>query len=381
MGVESQLWRALAVFRVVALVYEVVRYLHYAGQYDQAGWGWAAMAVATGWTVVVVLGDRDPLRRRAGWWRAADLVVVAAVVAAAARADEVTLVADLTIPALWAAGAVVAVGLGRGWGTGVASALALGMELVLLVGRVTAAIVNAVVVMAVVGGLMGWVDRLAREAERRGSRAAAAEAQQRERERLSRAVHDGVLQVLGLVQHRAPDLGPDGVELGRLAGQQESALRALIARLPSDPATGADGSLAEAGVVDLGEVLASLGSGRVSVAVPAQVVAWSADDAAEIGAAVRAALDNVDRHAGADAHAWVLLEEEDDEVVVTVRDNGVGMEQGRPAAAVREGRLGLSRSIVERVRSLGGSADVSGSPGRGVEVELRLPRSTDGGER
>ena len=56
-------------------------------------------------------------------------------------------------------------------------------------------------------------------------RAAAAAA---ERARLARAVHDGVLQVLALVQRRGPELGPEGAELGRLAGEQEPALRALI---------------------------------------------------------------------------------------------------------------------------------------------------------
>ena len=59
----------------------------------------------------------------------------------------------------------------------------------------------------------------------RAERAAAAA---EERQRLARVVHDGVLQVLALVQRRGPDLGADGAELGRLAGEQESRLRALV---------------------------------------------------------------------------------------------------------------------------------------------------------
>lgn len=370
MGVEAQLWRALAVFRVLALGYEAVRFLLYAPGYERAGIGWAAIAVATAWTVVVVLGDRDPARRRRFWWRVADMVVAGVVVALALGADDVSVVTDLTVPMLWATGAVVAVGLGRGWGSGVVAALALGVEQVLIVGRVTAAIVNGVVVMAVAGGLLGWVDHLARVAERRAQRAAAAEAQQRERERLSRAVHDGVLQVLGLVQHRAPELGPDGVELGRLAGEQEASLRALIARLPDD----ASGPLGASGQVDLGAQIAALGSARVATAVPADPVPWPADDADEIVAAVRAALDNVDRHAGPAARAWVLLEDEDAAVVVTIRDDGVGMRQDRPVEAAREGRLGLQRSVLGRMAELGGSATVTAAPGSGVAIEMRVPR-------
>lgn len=374
MGVEGQLWRALAVFRVVALAYEIARYALYAPQYERPGWGWAGLAVAAAWTATVSLGDRDPVRRRRAWWRGLDLIVAAGVVAMALAADDAPTVADLTVPALWVTGAVVGVGLGRGWGSGIAAALAIGAEQVLLVGHVTAAIINGVVVMAVAGGLLGWVDHLSRVAEQRAERAAAAEAAQRERERLSRAVHDGVLQVLGLVQHRGPDLGPEGAELGRLAGEQEAALRALISgtTAPGTP-------LGASGDVDLGAALASLGGSRVSVAVPADPVRWPADDAAEIVAAVRAALDNVDRHAGEGARAWLLLEEEDGGLVLGVRDDGVGMATDRPAAAAREGRLGLAESIVGRVASLGGTVSVTGLPGRGVEIELRLPRRSAGG--
>ena len=56
-------------------------------------------------------------------------------------------------------------------------------------------------------------------------RTAATEA---ERARLARAVHDGVLQVLALVQRRGGELGGEAGELGRLAGEQEIRLRALI---------------------------------------------------------------------------------------------------------------------------------------------------------
>ncbi len=96
-------------------------------------------------------------------------------------------------------------------------------------------------------GLM--VDSLLRSATRTAAaeRAAAAAA---ERTRLARAVHDGVLQVLALVQRRGPDLGPDGVELGRLAGEQEHALRALIRQQDAVGPT--------PGVVDLVGELSSL---------------------------------------------------------------------------------------------------------------------------
>ena len=75
---------------------------------------------------------------------------------------------------------------------------------------------------------------------------------------------------------------------------------------------------------DLGDELRGLRSARVTVSTPAEAVPLPADTAREIGDAVRAALHNVEQHAGDGAHAWVLLETLDDTVLVTVRDDGVG---------------------------------------------------------
>ena len=72
---------------------------------------------------------------------------------------------------------------------------------------------------AIVGFLSELLQQMAAQRDRAERAAAAAE----ERQRLARVVHDGVLQALALVQRRAPELGPDGVELGRLAGEQEIA--------------------------------------------------------------------------------------------------------------------------------------------------------------
>ena len=52
-------------------------------------------------------------------------------------------------------------------------------------------------------------------------------------------VHDGVLQVLALVQRRGLELGGEVAELGRLAGEQEVALRALVQRDAARPADAA----------------------------------------------------------------------------------------------------------------------------------------------
>ena len=107
--------------------------------------------------------------------------------------------------------------------------------------------------------------------------------------------------------------------------------------------------------------------------------------ARELAAAVGAALDNVRQHAsgpdGEQAQAWILLEDEPDAVLVTVRDDGPGLPQGRLADAEAEGRMGVALSIRGRVRDLGGSTELLSVPGQGTEVEMRVPKQKAGGGR
>ena len=70
----------------------------------------------------------------------------------------------------------------------------------------------------------------------------------------------------------------------------------------------------------------------------------------------------------------MLLEDLGETVVVTVRDEGPGIPDGRLEQAEREGRLGVSQSIVGRVSDLGGTAVLVTSPGGGTEWELTVPR-------
>jgi signal transduction histidine kinase len=93
----------------------------------------------------------------------------------------------------------------------------------------------------------------------------------------------------------------------------------------------------------------------------------------ELVAAIVAALDNVARHAGPDAHAWVLLEGRPREVVVTVRDNGDGMPKGRLDDAAGQGRLGVRSSIQGRLREVGGDCTITSRPGSGTTVRMTVP--------
>jgi signal transduction histidine kinase len=176
-----------------------------------------------------------------------------------------------------------------------------------------------------------------------------------------------VLQVLALIQRRAPELGAGGEDLGRLVAEQEQALRSLIRQQDAvDPTS--------PGMVDLGGALAALeGRPGVSVATPAHGVLLDRDRALAIVAVVSACLDNVVAHVGPDAPAWVLLEASSDAVQVSVRDEGPGIPEGRLAKAEREGRLGVTSSIRGRAAELGGETKLT-TGSFGTEWELTVPR-------
>jgi signal transduction histidine kinase len=195
------------------------------------------------------------------------------------------------------------------------------------------------------------------------------EAASRERDRLARDIHDSVLQVLALVHRRGLEAGGEAAELGRLAGEQEAALRALVGNEPLA------GGVAGSGHADLTSLLQLLATDGATLAAPAGVVSIKRDVGEGIAAAVRAALDNVREHCGEHARAWVLVEDEPDMVTVTIRDDGPGIPEGRLAEAAEAGRLGVSHSICGRLRDLGGSVSVSTALGEGTEVTLRLPRA------
>ncbi len=91
------------------------------------------------------------------------------------------------------------------------------------------------------------------------------------------------------------------------------------------------------------------------------------------GAAV-AAIDNVRRHAGDGARGWVLVEDDGTAIRVSVRDDGTGFGPGRLAAGGGSRparRVALDRRQAARRRRE--PPTVTSRPGQGTEVDLRVP--------
>jgi signal transduction histidine kinase len=368
-AVEDRLHRALALVRVVVTVNMVVLNVWRRDNYDHPALGAAVVAVAVVWTGFALWAYRS-WRRRTPLLLLTDLAVAVAAVALTPLAKGPDF--NATIPGYWVMGALLAWAIHWHWRGGLVAAVALsaadlGIRVASDQGIDQGNYGNVFLLMIggpIVGYMCASLQQMAVERDAAQRAAAAAE----ERTRLARAVHDGVLQVLSLVQRRAGEAGGDLAELGRLAGEQERSLRSLIRQ--QDTVTSPTGA-----TVDLAGALERLGSahaGRVDVATPGTPVPVAAPVAQELVAAVSACLDNVRAHVGETAPAWVLLDAVPGEVVVSVRDDGPGIPAGRVEEASAAGRLGVDQSIRGRIADLGGTARLD-TGSWGTEGELTVP--------
>lgn len=364
LAVENRMFRALAALRVVVLVYTVV-ISAYRNNYDRPALGWTCVAVMVVATAGFVVAYAAP-ERRSPTLLGLDLALAVGMLLVTPFAKGEWFHA--TLPGYWIIGALLAWAARWGWRGGTVAAATLGAVDLLMRSEVAEKDWGNVFLLLLGGSMVGFVceSLKAMAAERDEAQREAAVAA--ERARLARVVHDGVLQVLALVQRRGGELGGEAAELGRLAGEQEQVLRTLIR---SQDAVNARTPDARA---DLGAALGVLGTRpRTEVALPAGAVELPAAVVAELVAVVRACLDNVDRHVGEDAPAWVLVEDLGDHVEVSVRDDGPGIPAGRLESAAAQGRLGVAESIRGRIRDLGGTAGLD-SGGYGTEWTFSVPR-------
>jgi signal transduction histidine kinase len=365
------LWRGLLVYRGLTLVSSVVVLLLPLREYASPAGAVAVVAVMVLWTAVSGYAYLVGMPDRRGALAIADLVVTVAVMSTTLLVQTpAQLDADAPVMgSIWTAGPVLACALAFRVRGGLAGAAVVSSALLLFQASWRTE-VGDIQLMVLAGLTIGFAATVLLRSAERLREAIASEATMAERERLARAVHDGVLQVLGFVRRRGAELGGAAGELGTLAGEQEVALRTLLTTGPA-PVTGN-------GTRDLAAALRMLGSARVSVATPAHPVELAAHAVDELVAVVGAALANVAVHVGPESPAWVLLEDLGDALEISVRDDGPGIPEGRLAAAAAEGRLGVARSMRGRVLDLGGSIDCETAPGQGTEWVVRVPRRCGG---
>jgi PAS domain S-box len=208
------------------------------------------------------------------------------------------------------------------------------------------------------------------------------QAEEQERARLARELHDEVgqhLTALGLGLQALSDVAPPGSDVDRRAAQ----LSALVASLSQE--------LHALAIRLRPKALDDFG---LQAALAAYVDAWSqrsgivvdlhATDMQRLSPNVESAvyrivqeaLTNVAKHSRA-SRASVVVERRDGQLVTIVEDNGRGFD-ARPAAEQRAKGLGLV-GIHERATLLGGTAQVESSVGSGTTVFVRIPATRAGG--
>lgn len=372
--VGTSLFRALAILRVVVLGYSIAINVPRWRDFERPVLGVTVLAGMVLWTAFVTWAYDEPRRRTTA------LLVADVVVSCAALLSTPYVLTDAmmegpnsgTVPTFWVMACVLAWAAQRGWLAGVLAAAVVSACDLSIRTSMTAANWGNIFLLLLGAGMVGYSAELVREASEARAQAERMAATLEERARLARVVHDGVLQVLSLVQRRGTELGGEAADLGRLAGEQEVALRALV---QGTAARAARDDHEEPAATDLMEALAPLGSRAVTVSGPGEAVELPGRVAAELTSVVRACLDNVATHVGPDAPAWVLVEDLGDSVVVTVRDEGPGIPAGRLDAAREEGRLGVAESVRGRIADLGGRSVLVTGPGQGTEWELTVPRT------
>lgn len=364
-------WRGIIAYRLLTLLTVVgVTVYHLPGGYERPAAAVGVLLVMAVWTAVTSWGYLGGLpgapdgRARLA---VADLLVCVATMATtpwivrAAHLDD----GGPGMGSIWTSGAVLACAVAFRIRGGLLAALAISAALVLSKQRFGVLELGDIQLLVLAGLTVGFASHVLERTAARLRRLTAEQAAAGERERLTRSIHDGVLQVLAHVQRRGAEIGGDATELGVLAGEQETALRALLA---------GPGTTDARGRRDLAAALRILASDRVTVSAPGRPVELAAPVVDEVEGAVRAALANVAQHAGPGARAWVLVEELPGTLEISVRDDGPGIPEGRLAEAEAQGRLGVSRSIRGRVEEIGGTLRLDTGPEIGTEWVIALER-------
>ncbi|NUR96683.1 MAG: ATP-binding protein [Kribbellaceae bacterium] len=362
------LWRSLVVFRLITFGFAIFGvWTRWDGIARPSG-AVLQLVIMGVWTLISSVGYSRRWGRRNTRLAFADLVVTAGCMYATLLAQPLIDIRGgaSVLTSVWAAGPVLALAISRGRDGGLLGAATISLALLSLRGFESASKVLSNVQLLLVAGLVvGYAATTMRRAGARLREAIAAESATAERLRLSRSIHDGVLQVLAQVQRRGHAIGGEAVELARMAAEQEVALRTLMSSRP----VAVDG-----GQIDLCGQLMPLATTKVDVVVPADPVLLPAAAADELVAAVREVLSNVEKHAGHDARTWIVVEDLEDAVLVSIRDDGAGTTPAELEQARVDGRLGVSQSIRGRMTDLGGTATVRTAPGEGTEWELKVSR-------
>lgn len=208
-------------------------------------------------------------------------------------------------------------------------------------------------------------------------------AEERERQRIARELHDDLQQLLGAIRL-------DLSSIGRQARLEHTAVPALLERTAAIADLALEAVrrivsdlrpriLDDLGLVAALESMATDFQAHSKIACALQVRGaqgadsqLSAETATSLYRVAQEALNNVHKHAGATAVKLTLDFESADGVVLLIDDDGKGIDL---ADLSKSGSFGL-QGMGERVQALGGHLSVEPGPEGGTRVATTLPRPT-----
>ncbi|HEY7340441.1 MAG TPA: sensor histidine kinase [Ktedonobacterales bacterium] len=213
-------------------------------------------------------------------------------------------------------------------------------------------------------------------------------AQEDERQRIARELHDDTGQVLTLLLIRlklleslpgAEAVQPQIEELRGLIASAIDQVRRLALNLR--PPT-----IDQLGLIPaLRSLVATFTEStglQVSVELPREPITLARERTLAVYRVVQEALTNTAKHAGAQ-HISVVVRREGDWLVATIRDDGRGFtpesfagRHRQPSGGAGVGLFGME----ERARLAGGSLALQSAPGRGASVTLRVPLDAETAE-
>jgi signal transduction histidine kinase len=206
-------------------------------------------------------------------------------------------------------------------------------------------------------------------------------AQEDERLRLSRELHDGAVQDLVALTQRLELYGdavradPAAME-GRLLEVQALAQKGVVElrRMSNNlrPSILEDLGLVPALQLAVRELGQQMPEARTDFETVGEEARLPLELELTVFRIAQEALANIRKHAPSASRVSVALVFEKQEVTLVVEDSGPGFVLTQPRELLQHGHLGLA-GMAERARLFGGGVDFESAPGKGTTVILRLP--------
>jgi signal transduction histidine kinase len=202
----------------------------------------------------------------------------------------------------------------------------------------------------------------------------AVSARESERERLSRELHDGVLQDLCAVARDLKAMetqGEDGTQIAPLVARSNESVQTLraICHDLRPPLLSNNPTLALRALV---ERLDAQSPTPIHIEIAAEDLCVSEEVALTIYRVTQEALHNAIQHADASEIA-VRLTQYPDRLRMTISDDGQGIPNSADLGRfVAQGHFGLA-GMRERAAMIGGSLDIQSAPDYGTAVILQVP--------